>query len=189
MKNPAVLAHSRSITTGSAETMCVMPGRASVSKSLPARNRALRQLQRVPVVDVVVRGAVDEQQRALQVLRQRDQARLVVGRLRFRQQAQVALGVVRVVVFPVGDRGAGDRGLEHVRPTQHAVRRHVAAERPADDADAVAVHLRERACTVLAALSPDRRAARCRTSGRWPFPIRGRGPACRDRRSATTMNP
>ena len=96
--------------------MCVTPGSGERLEVLARAEEGVRQLQRVPVIDVVVRGAVDEQERALQVLRQRDQARLVVGRLRFGQKAQVPLGVVRVVVLPVGDRRAGDRGLEDIRP-------------------------------------------------------------------------
>ena len=52
---------------------------------------------------------------------------------------QVALGVRRVVQPPFGDRRPRHRGVEDVRPAQHRERREVAAERPADDADAVGV--------------------------------------------------
>ena len=52
---------------------------------------------------------------------------------------EVALGVVRVVEPPLGDRRAGDRGVEHVGSAQHGERGEVAAEAPAADGDAVEV--------------------------------------------------
>ena len=45
--------------------------------------------------------------------------------------AEVALGVVGVVEPPLGDRRAGDGGVEHVGPAQHGERGEVAAEAPA----------------------------------------------------------
>ena len=55
--------------------------------------------------------------------------------------AEVALGVVRVVEPPFGDRRAGDGGVEHVGPSQHGERREVPAEAPATDRDPVEVEL------------------------------------------------
>ena len=47
--------------------------------------------------------------------------------------AEVALGVVGVVEPPLGDRRAGDGGVEDVGPAQHGERGEVAAEAPAAD--------------------------------------------------------
>ena len=49
------------------------------------------------------------------------------------RMAEVALGVVRVVEPPVGDRRARDRRVEHVRPAQHRERGQVPAVGPAAD--------------------------------------------------------
>ena len=55
--------------------------------------------------------------------------------------AQVALRVVGVVQRPVGDRRAGDGGVEDVRAAQHGQRGEVAPERPPADAHAGQVEL------------------------------------------------
>ena len=60
----------------------------------------------------------------------------VVARRVLLRVAEVALGVEGVVEPPLGDRGAGDGGVEDVGPAQHRERRQVAAEAPAADGDA-----------------------------------------------------
>ena len=67
-----------------------------------------RQLQRVGGDDVVVGEAVDQQQRPGQRRRPAAAATSGVRRGRRRRVAEVALGVVRVVQPPLGDRRAGD---------------------------------------------------------------------------------
>ena len=74
-----------------------------------------------------------------------EQRRAVVGLGSSVGVAQVALGVVRVVQAPLGDRRAGDGGVEHVGPAQHGQRGQVAAEAPAPDRHPVQVELRDAA--------------------------------------------
>ncbi len=98
-----------------------------------------RQLQRVRGDDVVVGQAVDQQQRAGQPIGERQQRVGVVDVGLLAGIAEVALGVVRVVETPLGDRRAGDGGVEDVGPAQHGERGEVAAEAPAADGDALEV--------------------------------------------------
>ena len=86
--------------------------------------------------DVVVGETVDQHKRALEFRCVLHDAVSVVD---IRVEAQIALGVVRVVQRPVGGRGAGACGLEHVRRVQHGQCGQEAAVRPADHTHLVEV--------------------------------------------------
>ena len=88
---------------------------------------------------------------------------------------QVALGVVRVVEPPVGDRRARDPGVEHVRAAQHGERGQVAAERPAAHGDAARCPGRRTLRPPPAAPSPGPRGRPWRSRRRSPGPRPGRG--------------
>lgn len=100
------------------------------------------------VVDVVVSGAMDEQEvLVLEVLRQLRDVRALVGLqvVLGGRQAHVALGVHRVVIYPGGDGRDGDAAAEDVLGVPRDGRRgHVAAVGPAPDGRAVAVDRWER---------------------------------------------
>ena len=100
----------------------------------PRFEQRSRQPQGVGHHHVVVGHAVHEQQRAFECARERYQVgTLVVLRLDPRI-TEVALGVVRVVQPPLGDRCTGHRRVEHVGAAQHCERGQVATERPAANA-------------------------------------------------------
>ena len=101
-----------------------------------------RQPQRVGHHHVVVGHAVHEQQRPLEARGERCEIRaLVVARL-VPWIAEVALGVVRVVQPPFGDRRAGHCGVEHVGPAQHGECREIPAERPSANRDPREIEMR-----------------------------------------------
>ena len=126
---------SRFSATTSCGVMWVMPTRGSTSCGAPAARRADDSCKRVGGDDVVVGEAVDEQQRTGQPVGQRQQRAGVVHVGLLVRIAEVPLGVVRVVQPPLGDRSAGDGGVEDVGPAQHGERRQVAAEAPPADGD------------------------------------------------------
>ena len=64
-ERPAKRPYSRCITTGRAP--CASVPTAATSRILAGAEQGVGQLQRVAEVDVVVRGAVDEQERPFQI--------------------------------------------------------------------------------------------------------------------------
>ena len=98
-----------------------------------------RQAEGVGGDDVVVGEAVDQEQRPGRRGGQREQRAGVVDLGLLAGIAQVALRVVGVVEPPLGDRRAGDGGVEHVRAPQHGEGGEVAAEAPAADRHALQV--------------------------------------------------
>ena len=105
-----------------------------------AKQRA-RQLQAVEKQHVVIRRAVDQQQRSRQPRRIGQKRGAVVAVFVLGGQAQIALGIAGVVVPPVDHRSARHADVKHIRPAQYRQRRHVAAKRPAVDADPRQVQL------------------------------------------------
>ena len=93
-------------------------------------------------VDVVVGGAVDEEEFALKAVGVGEDVAVAVAGDVFRGEAEVAFGVVGVVVGPIDDGGARDAGAEEVGALQDRHGGEVAAERPAVDADATEIHFR-----------------------------------------------
>ena len=112
------------------------PGQRQHAVRAAAGEQRRRQPERVGGDDVVVGEAVHQQQRAGQLRGVREQRGPRVGVGMGVGTAQVALGVVGVVQGPVGDRRAGDGGVEDVRAAQHGQRREVAPEGPPADAHA-----------------------------------------------------
>lgn len=80
------------------------------------RHRGLRGAQAVGDGDVVAGETMDQHKRTLESRRVLHDAVSVVD---VWVEAQIALGVMRVARRPVGGRGAGARGFEHVRHVQH----------------------------------------------------------------------
>ena len=103
--------------------------------------------------------------------------------------AEVALGVVGVVEAPLGDRRAGDGGVEDVGPAQHGERGEVAAEAPPADGDAVEVEHAVLLGGVRAAPRSGRRARASPGRGGPPAPTRRRVPGCRARRRRRRRTP
>ena len=101
----------------------------------------LHQLHSVLEVHVVVGGAVNEEVFALEVLGVSGRRVEVVAVGVLLRRAHKALGVDVVVVAPVGDRCHGDGHLEGAVAAEEREGGEVAAEAPAPDADAVAVHV------------------------------------------------
>ena len=103
--------------------------------------------------------------------------------------AEVALGVVRVVQPPVGDRRAGDGGVEDVGAAQHGQRGQVAAEAPAPDRHPVEVELGCCSAAAVQRLDLVLEHRRRRGRGGRPAPTRCPGPACRGRRPRPPRSP
>ena len=92
-------------------------------------------------VDVVVAGAVDEEQAAVEFGGGVDDGEVLVAFGEVGGQAHVALGVDRVVVAPVGDGCDGDAGAEAVRVAE-GVEGEGAAPTPTPPAEALGIKLR-----------------------------------------------
>ena len=99
-------------------------------------HQGLRETQAVGDGDVVVGKAVDEHQWACELRRVLNDA---VAVIHVRVEAQITLGVVRVVQRPVGGRGTGAGGLEHVGCVQHGQRGEESSVGPADHAHLIEV--------------------------------------------------
>ncbi|PAV92559.1 hypothetical protein WR25_16042 [Diploscapter pachys] len=120
---------------------------ARVEHHLERRRRRLHlrgDLGRIVEEDVVVRHAVDQQQRVLDLRRilhrlRRRIALGVLGRI-----AQIAFGIMRVVQLPVGHRRAGHRRRIDPRRLLQHLQRHVSAIGPAIGRDLVTIHERQR---------------------------------------------
>src|SRR5215469_9445831 len=107
---------------------------------LPGVDQALDHLNGVLHMNIVVDGAVDFQQMAMQVIGEIYRRAFLVGSFIFREQATVALGVDGVVVMPVGDWSYG--GYMTLYALTHS-ERHVAAVAPAPPGQAIAIQLRK----------------------------------------------
>ncbi len=113
--------------------MWVTPLSGSTSCGAAGLQQRGGQPQGVRHHHVVVGQAVQDQQRTGQLGRVGEQRVALVDLRRLVRVTEVPLGVEGVVEPHVGDRSAGDGGVEHVRAAQHGQRGQVAAERPAAD--------------------------------------------------------
>jgi hypothetical protein len=81
---------------------------ATIAEARAHAEQGVGQLQRMAEVDVVVGRAVQQHERPFQGGRIGEQRAFVIGAVILGRHAEVTLGVVRVVVLPVGDGSAGD---------------------------------------------------------------------------------
>ena len=82
----------------------------------------LGELNRMLRINVVVGEAVDEQERSVQIRSEGQHAALAITVRVFRWEAEITLGVMRVVIFPRDDRRAGDRAAKNLRLLHHSHR-------------------------------------------------------------------
>ena len=125
--------------TTSCGVMCVTPTSGSTSCGFPAASSADDSCRVCAATTLSSARPWINSSGRVSDAGQRQQRRVGVGGVVDRRVAEVALGVVRVVQPPVGDRRAGDRGVEHVGTPHHRERGEIATEAPAADRDTIEV--------------------------------------------------
>ena len=180
---------SRFSATTSCGVMWVTPTSGSTSCGRPAASSADDSCSVWAATTLSSASPWIEQQRPGQLGGQRQQRAGVVDVGLLGRVAEVALGVVRVVQPPLGDRRAGDGGVEHVGPAQHGERGEVAAEAPAADGDPLEVEHGVLLGGAVQRRRPGRRARASRGRGGRPAPTPSPGPACPGRRRRRRRSP
>ncbi len=119
------------------------PGQWQHAVRLARREQFGREAEGVCGRHIVVREAVDEQQRAAQQVSVSDQRRACVVLRLLVRVAQVPLLPMSVVEPLIGGRGAGDGRVEDIGTVEYGGRRQETAERPAADRHAPQVEVAE----------------------------------------------
>ena len=91
----------------------------------------VRELEGVLDINIVVREAVNEQERTLQLGRVGEHAARAVAFGVFLGQTHITFGVIGVVIFPGDNRCPGDPGLKHIGPAKGGHGGKISTKRPA----------------------------------------------------------
>ena len=110
---------------------------------LACQVKRVGELERVLEIHVVVGEAVDEEERARELRGVGGDVAHAIGFRGKLRETEVALRVVRVVVFPGDDGGPGDGGLENIGTANGGHGGEVATKGPAGDAHAAQVEFRQ----------------------------------------------
>jgi hypothetical protein len=153
------------------------PGQGEQLEVLAGAEQGVGEFEGVPEIDVVVAGAVHEEERAAQLVGVGQQGGGWVDGAARDRKAEVAFGVVGIVVEPVGDRRPGHGGVIDIGPAQHRQGRQVAAKGPAGDAHAAQIQFREPAAEGLEPGHLIRQRDGGEIAGDRPFP-RPAAPRC-----------